>query len=526
MLRQALLILDLQNEFLAPSGRCRVSNYPAAAEKDPSFIDNILSFVTAFRQAGSGDIIWVRSEFSKPRDANDEKVLLYEEGSEDGQETPEGRGGGGGGGQKGDRIGKFDEFLSSTVDPYCEKGSPAADFHESVIEATKAPKDRIIRKTWYSAFIKTGLVEILRGRLATELFICGLKTNISVFATVSDAVRHGFQVTVLDDCIGFSDRRLHDIALSQMAGVLGCEVTRSAGIVGEWIAKTKPARSMPTAQTTATTKEDLTKMIEKLSLGEDKDAKISKRQLEEEEEALEQEQQQQQEEQQPTQQSGGLDADLTLHHGQKEVNTRRQSEEESKPLCKIKGTPALLREGDKMGEGDTRLVNGILPPDLENVAFERLRQEVRWRTMLHRGGEVPRLVAVEGDIGEDGRQVGALPLFPPPLFIHALTMSPSLPPHFIYLLQSQFSFANSVPECSAFPFTAILQMSLHRFVPFLLQYPSSATMSKRLSITLSTMCLFNTIAVVMTTSLSIRTRPWISFQALLSLMSVLVRNEQ
>ena len=426
-LRRALLILDLQNEFLAPSGRCRVSNFPAVARKGPSFVDNILSFVTAFRQAGRGDIIWVRSEFSKPRDANDEKVLLYEEeDSEDG----EGAGGEGreGGGQEGDRIGRFDEFLSSAIDPYCEKGSPAADFHESVIAATKAPGDRIIRKTWYSAFIKTGLVEILRGRLATELFICGLKTNISVFATVSDAVRHGFQVTVLGDCVGFSDQRLHDVAMSQMAGVLGCEVTRSAGLVGEWTAKkTKPARSMSSAQATATTKEDLTKMIEQLSLSNDMGVKVGKGQPKEEaEEAPEQQQpqqrkqpqqrQQQQQQQpqlqqQPMQQPGGLDADIAPHHVQKKPSTRRQAVVESKPLRKIKGIPALLREGDKMGEGDTKLVNGILPPDLENVAFDRLRHEVRWRTMLHRGGEVPRLVAVEGEIGKDGRQVGLSPFF-------------------------------------------------------------------------------------------------------------------
>lgn len=85
-----------------------------------------------------------------------------------------------------------------------------------------------------------------------------------------------------------------------------------------------------------------------------------------------------------------------------------------------------LGPGDKMGEGDTELVLSILPDDLAQVAFDNMRKEVQWNTMHHRGelrlsrlnfdtlndpcslhlagGEVPRLVAVEGDIDEtDGR---------------------------------------------------------------------------------------------------------------------------
>ena len=501
-LRRALLILDLQNEFLASSGRCKVSNFPIAPEKGPSFIDNILAFVTAFRKAGSGDIIWIRSEFTKPRDANDEKVLLYEEESEDGQETPEDRD------QESDHIGKFDEFLSSTINPYCAKGSPAADFHESVTEATKTLGDRIIRKTWYSAFIKTGLVEILRGRLATELFICGLKTNISVFATVSDAVRHGFQVTVLDDCVGYGDHRLHDVALGQMAGVLGCEVTRSARLVGAWTAKTKPARSMSATQT----KEDLAQMIERLSLSEEKSLHVSTGPLIPSKEALE---------------------DFALQQEQKKTDTRRQGVEEGKSLRNIKGIPVLLKEGDKMGEGDTRLVNGILHPDLENVAFERLRHEIRWRTMLHRGGEVPRLVAVEGDVGEDGRQVDSLLLFFCffSLFFVLPCSHESLEDVTQFVVRLFTSCYLNSPLLtprprSAFPYIAILQTSLHLFDPFLLPYLLSVIMSKRCSTILSTMFLFNTIVVVMTTSLSIPTRPWTSCEGLLSLMSVLGRNER
>ena len=39
----------------------------------------------------------------------------------------------------------------------------------------------------------------------------------------------------------------------------------------------------------------------------------------------------------------------------------------------------------KIGEGDTSLVLDILPEDLCAIAFENLRKEVQWHTMLHRG---------------------------------------------------------------------------------------------------------------------------------------------
>ena len=85
--------------------------------------------------------------------------------------------------------------------------------------------------------------------------------------------------------------------------------------------------------------------------------------------------------------------------------------------------PPSLGVGDRIGEGDSELVLDILPPDLADVAFESMRKEVAWNVMYHRGmfgrlhghpralmsydfhpgGEVPRLVAVEGIVAADGR---------------------------------------------------------------------------------------------------------------------------
>ncbi|KAF8129974.1 hypothetical protein EV363DRAFT_1337149 [Boletus edulis] len=81
--------------------------------------------------------------------------------------------------------------------------------------------------------------------------------------------------------------------------------------------------------------------------------------------------------------------------------------------------PPSLGVGDRIGEGDCELVLDVLPPDLAEVAFEKMRKEVAWNVMYHRGGEVPRLVAVEGEVAADGSF---------PIYRHPADESPALGP--------------------------------------------------------------------------------------------------
>lgn len=82
-------------------------------------------------------------------------------------------------------------------------------------------------------------------------------------------------------------------------------------------------------------------------------------------------------------------------------------------------SPSSLGPGDKIGEGDSELVLTILPSDLAEIAFENMRKEVAWNVMYHRGGEVPRLVAVEGEVVADGSF---------PIYRHPADESPALHP--------------------------------------------------------------------------------------------------
>ena len=51
-----------------------------------------------------------------------------------------------------------------------------------------------------------------------------------------------------------------------------------------------------------------------------------------------------------------------------------------------------------LGSGDTTLALDVLPEALADDAFDRVQREVSWFTMAHKGGAVPRLVAIQGDV--------------------------------------------------------------------------------------------------------------------------------
>ncbi|KAI2602574.1 hypothetical protein GGR54DRAFT_644917 [Hypoxylon sp. NC1633] len=77
------------------------------------------------------------------------------------------------------------------------------------------------------------------------------------------------------------------------------------------------------------------------------------------------------------------------------------------------------RASEPLCEGDTKVVYDILPKPLSEKIFERIRDEVRWQRMSHQGGEVPRLISVQGQVDRDGSM---------PVYRHPADESPPLLP--------------------------------------------------------------------------------------------------
>ena len=97
--------------------------------------------------------------------------------------------------------------------PHCVQGSPGAEFHPGLL----VPRDAAIismgdkaSEDAYSGFQGTDLAARLKKIGADRLFVGGLATDYCVRETTLDALRAGFGVEVLKDCVRPVDVRAGD----------------------------------------------------------------------------------------------------------------------------------------------------------------------------------------------------------------------------------------------------------------------------------------------------------------------------
>ena len=177
----AVLIVDLQNDFLDPKGA-----YGRAGQTSPEIAalpDRILPLLDAVRAAGG----WVVST----------QFTLV--------------------------PGKAGEpFISSHLKklrPFLTKGDFApASWGNSLIEMLQ-PADIVVEKVAYSAFYQTRMEFALSRAGINTLMVCGIVTNGGVASTVRDAhVRDFHTITLSDGCAAFSPET-HDTAMKSLATV-------------------------------------------------------------------------------------------------------------------------------------------------------------------------------------------------------------------------------------------------------------------------------------------------------------------
>ncbi|KAK1827496.1 alpha-ketoglutarate-dependent dioxygenase alkB 2 [Podospora conica] len=227
--RKALLVLDLQRDFVDADGALPVT------EPD-GFVSRTLELVKAFRSSGAGDVIWVCTEFerNRPISPEDDRILVSDlpiRRAPSGARRPPMR-------TTDKSLEKDSEaFLTvspgSNEKPCVRKGSPGAELAPEVKDAVVAGRDIVFTKTDYSAFApgQQQLVQMLRGRFVTKMYLCGALTNVSIYATALDAGMHGYEMTLVEDCCGFRREIRHINAIKQLADITGCATTNSPDII-------------------------------------------------------------------------------------------------------------------------------------------------------------------------------------------------------------------------------------------------------------------------------------------------------
>ena len=265
-------------------------------------------------------------------------------------------------------------------------GTKGAEICDELIDLVD-PNDMHVTKHFYSAFDQTSLLMSLRMQLITEVYLAGGLTNASVYSTAADAVQHGLTTTLVEDCLGWRSEAKHEQALQEMQEIMGVPPISSDELI-----ESSGGRDIPDAETPGITLQELSLTTE---------AKEAQTAL--------------------LAQSGrGVYAvdgrhDLLLGKQSASANPRPASSDSpiksvahaipgssaNSRLSYTKPKGRMLGPADMIGSGDSRIVLDFLTENVHKT-FDQVKTEVEWRKMGHRGGQVPRLVAVQGEINKAG----------------------------------------------------------------------------------------------------------------------------
>jgi nicotinamidase-related amidase/alkylated DNA repair dioxygenase AlkB len=235
--KKALLLIDLQNDFVDEGGKLFVPN-------TIDFLPKLPHLVREFR--AKGDVFFITTAYAAPRSIYSDATGGYgvvlkgnvgsqvpssstegpdEDGSEQYPPTPP---------AEASHViteGNFNKDVQAFLTPpynsqtswsqCCVPRSKGTSMPEILSSIVNPAVDTEVVKSHYSPFQDASFLLQLRMQLVTELYVCGSLSNISVYATVIDAVSHGMSVTIIEDCVGYLDESCHREAMRQMADGLG-----------------------------------------------------------------------------------------------------------------------------------------------------------------------------------------------------------------------------------------------------------------------------------------------------------------
>lgn len=180
--KTALIIIDLQNDFLHPRGA-----YARGGDTNPPALllpDRVANVARALKTAGG---LVATSQFTLWPDASGEPMV-----------SPH----------------------LKALRPYLSKGDFAlGGWGHSNVDALNGLVDVSVNKVAYSAFFNTQLDWVLRRAGIDTVAVCGIVTNGGVASTVRDAHMRDYRVIVLEDgCAAFGEER-HRVSLADMRNV-------------------------------------------------------------------------------------------------------------------------------------------------------------------------------------------------------------------------------------------------------------------------------------------------------------------
>ncbi len=112
--------------------------------------------------------------------------------------------------------------------PFAVEGTPGA---REIDELAPLPGEYVIEKTRMSAFIGTELDLMLRTLNITELVVTGVQTPNCIRTTVFDAIAYNYLVILVDDATGAQSEEIHRANVSDMVNI-GVRVMNAQVLIG------------------------------------------------------------------------------------------------------------------------------------------------------------------------------------------------------------------------------------------------------------------------------------------------------
>jgi nicotinamidase-related amidase len=201
--KTALLIIDMQRDFLEPGG------FGAALGNDVSRLQAAVApcraVLAAARRRG---MLVIHTREGHRADLTDAPPLKVERGD------------------PALRIGAPGPMGRILI-----RGEPG---HDIIPELYPAAGEPVIDKPGKGAFYQTDLELMLRNRAIDTLLVCGVTTEVCVNTTVREANDRGFRCIVLADCCGSYFAEFHAMGLAM--------IKAQGGIFG-WVSGSKPLLS-------------------------------------------------------------------------------------------------------------------------------------------------------------------------------------------------------------------------------------------------------------------------------------------
>lgn len=192
----AVVVVDMENDFCSPAG------YAAKLGLDISMLaevmPNLVRFVEGAREAGVMVVFIQHTNLSEGHSASPSWLRCQAR-----------------------VFGAVPEF---TID-----GTWGQGFCAGLEPKANEP---IIKKHRSSAFVETDLDLVLRCNGIESIIITGCVTHGCVMATARHGAFYDYYVVVVRDCVGSTDRKLHEAALMIMDTSL--DVVSSQEILKEW----------------------------------------------------------------------------------------------------------------------------------------------------------------------------------------------------------------------------------------------------------------------------------------------------